>query len=100
MEGLGDKPFGRPAGVRKVDFAAIEEVRRLAQNPELAAYRVHAAVELEGFNLSRSTCGRILAQIREVYGYEKPRGGSTEKKAMPFASSRWHEFWSADVLPG
>jgi hypothetical protein len=66
MEGLGDKPFGRPAGVRKVDFAAIEAVRRLAQNPELGAYRVHAAVELEGFNLSRSTCGRILAQIREV----------------------------------
>jgi len=97
MEGLQDKPFGRPAGVRKVDFATIEAVRRLAQNPNIGAYRVHAALELEGFDLSRATCGRILAQIREVYGYEKPKSGSAEKRTMPFASSKWHEFWSADV---
>jgi putative transposase len=97
MEGLQDKPFGRPAGVRKVDFAAIEAVRKLAKNPGLGAYRVHAALELEGFDLSRATCGRILAQIREVYGYEKPESGGGEKRAMPFASSKWHEFWSADV---
>jgi transposase len=29
--GLEDKPFGRPAGVRKVRFAAIEALRRLAR---------------------------------------------------------------------
>ena len=29
--GLEDKPFGRPAGVRKVRFAAIEAVRKLAR---------------------------------------------------------------------
>lgn len=97
MEGLGDKPFGRPAGVRKVTFAAIEAVRRLAQNPNIGAYRVHAALELEGFNLSRATCGRILAQIREIYGYEKPKSGGGGKRAMPFSSLKWHEFWSADV---
>ena len=97
IEGLEDKPFGRPTGVRKVTFAAIEAVRKLAQNPELGAYRVHAALEQQGFKLSRATCGRILAQIREVYGYEKPKAGSKEKKEMPFASSTWHEFWSADV---
>ena len=30
IEGLEDKPFGRPAGVRKVRFAAIEALRKLA----------------------------------------------------------------------
>jgi transposase len=97
VEGLEDKPFGRPTGVRKVTFAAIEAVRKLAKNPELGAYRVHAALEQQGFKLSRATCGRILAQIREVYGYEKPKAGSKDKQEMPFASSTWHEYWSADV---
>ena len=31
IEGLEDKPFGRPAGVRKVRFAAIEALRKLAR---------------------------------------------------------------------
>ena len=35
--GLADKPRGRPAGVRKVTLAAIEEVRKLAQNPQISA---------------------------------------------------------------
>ncbi len=42
--GLEDKPRGRPSGVRKVDLAAIEEVRKLAQNPQIGAFRVHAAL--------------------------------------------------------
>ncbi len=95
--GLADRPHGRPAGVRKVDLAAIEEVRKLARNPQIGAFRVHAALKQKGFNLSRTTCGRILAQIREIYGYEKPKSGGGAKKEMPFASNRHHEFWTADV---
>jgi transposase len=97
VEGLKDKPHGRPAGVRKVTLAAIEEVRKVAQNPELGAFRVHAALKQKGFDLSRATCGRILAQVRKIYGYEKPKAGGTAKKEMPFASRRHHEFWTADV---
>jgi putative transposase len=97
VEGLGDRPHGRPPGVRKADFAAVEEIRKLARNPNLGAFRVHAALKQMGFDLSRATCGRILAQVREVYGYEKPEPGGGAKKAMPFAASRRHEFWSADV---
>jgi hypothetical protein len=55
--------------VRKADFAAVEAIRRLAQNPGLGAFRVHAALVQMGFDLSRATCGRILARVREVYGY-------------------------------
>jgi len=42
--------------------------------------------------LSRTTCGRILAQLREIYGYEKPKAGGGAKKPMPFASNRHHEY--------
>ena len=97
-QGLKDRPHGRPAGVRKVTLAAIEEVRKLAQNPQIGAFRVHAALKQKGFDLSRTTCGRILAQVREIYGYDKSgeaSGGS--KKPMPFASSRHHQYWTADV---
>ncbi len=83
--------------MRKVTLAAIEEVRKLAQNPELGAFRVHAALKQKGFNLSRTTCGRILAQVREIYGYDKPKSGGGTKKLMPFAASRHHEYWTADV---
>jgi putative transposase len=58
-EGLEDKPYGRPAGVRKVDLTAIEAVRRLQQNPELGEFRVHAALAQMGIHLSPATCGRI-----------------------------------------
>lgn len=95
--GLADKPHGRPVGVRKVTIAAIEEVRKLAQNPELGAFRVYSAMKQKGFDLSRATCGRILARVREIYGYEKPKSGGGEKKEMPFASNRHHEYWTADV---
>lgn len=97
FEALADGPPGRPPGVRKTDFAAIEAIRKLALNPGLGAFRVHAALEQMGFDLSRATCGRILAQIREVYGYEKPESGDGSKRAMPFAATERHEVWSAEV---
>lgn len=95
--GLKDKPHGRPARVRKVTITAIEEVRKLARNPRIGAFRVHSALKQKGFNLSRATCGRILAQLREMYGYEKPQSGGGAKKPMPFASNRHHEYWTSDV---
>ena len=97
LEGLGDGPSGRPPGVRKADFAAVEAIRKLAQNPGLGAFRVHAALVQMGFDLSSATCGRILAQVREVYGYEKPLAGGGARRVMPFAASERHEVWSADV---
>jgi len=97
VEGLGDRPHGRPPGVRKVDLKAIEAVRRLQRNPNLGAFRVHAALAQVGVHLSPRTCGRILATNRALYGLEKPKGPVREKKEMPFAASRRHQFWTADV---
>jgi putative transposase len=96
-EGLEDKPHGRPPGVRKVTLKAMEAVRRLQQNPNLGEFRVHAALAQVGIHLSPRTCGRILALNRELYGLEKPKGPSKEKKEMPFRATRRHQFWSADV---
>lgn len=97
VDGLEDKPHGRPPGVRKVDLSAIDAVRRLQENPNLGAFRVHAALKQVGIHLSRATCGRILAMNRKLYGLRKPKSGGGEKKPMPFAASGRHRFWSADV---
>jgi hypothetical protein len=61
VEGLEDRPHGRPPGVRRVDLKAIEAFRRVQQNPNLGAFRVHAALAQVGIHLSPRTCGRILA---------------------------------------
>jgi putative transposase len=92
--GLKDKPRG---GKRKVDLRAMNEVRKLQENPELGEFRVSAALAQLGIYLSPRTCGRILAINREFYGLEKPKRGSEEKKEIHFQSNRRHEIWSVDV---
>jgi putative transposase len=96
-EGLEDRRPGRPPGVRKVTLKAMEAVRRLQQNPHLGEFRVHAALAQIGIHLSPRTCGRILALNRELYGLEKPRGPVKEKREMPFAAKRRHQYWTCDV---
>jgi len=96
-EGLEDRPHGRPQGIRKVTLKAMEAVRRFQQNPHLGEFRIHAALAQIGIHLSPRTCGRILALNRELYSLEKPKGPAKEKKAMPFAARRRHQFWSADI---
>lgn len=80
-----------------MDLKAIEAVRRLQRNPNLGAFRVHAALAQVGIHLSPRTCGRILATNRALYGLDKRRGPVKEKREMPFAASRRHQFWTADV---
>ena len=92
--GLEDKPRG---GKRKVDLRTMNEVRKMQENPELGEFRVSAALAQLGIYLSPRTCGRILAVNRKLYGLEKPKRGSKEKKEMPFQSGRRHEIWSVDV---
>ena len=95
--GLEDRPHGRPPGVRKVTLKAMEAIRRFQENPHLGEFRIHAALAQIGIHLSPRTCGRVLALNRELYGLEKPKGPVKEKKEMPFAARRRHQFWSADV---
>lgn len=96
-EGLRDKPTGRPKGVQKVDLYAMNEVRKLMENPELGEFRIHAALERIGTYLSPRTVGRILAALREAEGLEKPSRGRKKKREMPFEASYRHEIWTSDV---
>lgn len=93
--GLEEQSHAR-TGVRKVDFKAVQEVKKLAENPLIGAYRVSAALEQMGIKLSRATCGRLLALHRDLYHLQvlhKPR----PKADMPFRATRRHEMWSVDI---
>ena len=76
-EGLDDKPRTRTRLALKTTLGAMHAVRELQRNPELGAFRVHAALKREGILLSPRTCGRIIAetmselvtgQMRETVG--------------------------------
>src|SRR5215210_8598254 len=85
------------AGVHKVDFRAMNEVRKMQENPELGEFRVHAALERMGIRLSPRTVGRILKANREAEGLARPSRGRKEKRGMPFEASYRHQFWTSDV---
>jgi putative transposase len=95
--GLDDKLRTRKRRAFKTTMGAMRRVRELQRNPELGAFRVHAALKREGIVLSPRTCGRIMALNRALYGLGKPKNAPKEKRAMPFAAQRRHQFWSVDI---
>ncbi len=96
---LDDKPSTPLRPAHKVTMSAISEVRKLVvESPELGAYRVRAALEQIGIELSQATCGRLLALNRHLYWLPHPKGGAPRQhKEMPFRASFRHEWWSVDV---
>jgi putative transposase len=97
-DGLEDRPPGRPKGVWKVDLATMNDIRRMQENPELGAFRIHAALEQKkGIQISARTVGRIMAVHCNLYGLEKPKRSPHQKKRMPFEAKRRHQIWTADV---
>jgi putative transposase len=54
--GLPDKPRTRKRRALKTDLRAVEAVRTLQQNPELGAFRMRAALQQLGIELSERTC--------------------------------------------
>jgi transposase len=94
--GLVDRSHAPHHPATKVDLAAMTAVRRLQGNPLLGAFRVHAALAQQGIDLSPRTCGRILARHRDL-GAPQPTRREREPRPMPFAASRWHQWWSVDV---
>jgi putative transposase len=88
--GMEDKSHAR-RGPRKVNIATIQEIKKLAENPLLGAYRVSAALEQMGIKLSRATCGRYLSVNRSLYHLQMPRR-PRPKAEMPFRAVRRHEY--------
>lgn len=98
--GLDNRPSSAPhKPARKAGMEAISEVRKLVrESPELGAFRVRAALEQLGIHLSQTTCGRLLALNRKLYGLPKPSGGAPrERKEMPYKAHFKHEIWSVDI---
>jgi transposase len=94
--GLVDRSQAPDHPATKVDLTAMTAVRRLQRNPLLGAFRIHAALAQQGIDLSPRTCGRILARHRDL-GVPRPIRHEGEPRPMPFAASRWHQWWSVDV---
>ncbi len=95
--GLHDHSHAPHHPATKVTLQAMYEVKKLAENPELGAYRVSAALEQMGIKLSRSTCGRLLSVNRDLYHLQMPRKGGRPKAQMPYRAERRHQFWSVDI---
>ena len=96
VAGLDEKPKTNK-GVRKTTLRIRNEIRKLQGNPLLGEYRVHAALLRMGIEVSPSTCGRIMAANRKLYGLEKPKLPPREKLEMPFKAVRRHQYWSCDI---
>jgi len=95
--GLEDKAQIPHQPVTKATLWAMNAVRKLQQNPELGAFRIHAALKQLGIHLSTRTCGRILARNRKLYGLRGPEAKPREPKPMPFKAHWRHEYWTVDV---
>jgi transposase InsO family protein len=95
--GLDDKDHTRHRLVLKADLSAMDEVRKLQVNPELGAFRIHAALKQLGIHLSTRTCGRILARNRKLYGLRGHEATPRKPKPMPFKAHWRHEYWTVDV---
>jgi putative transposase len=97
VKGLDDKSHAPKHPKRKVTLDAINEVRKLQENPELGEWRVHAALKDIGIKLSPRTCSRILPLNRNLYGMKGPQKEPDAPKTMPFRATRRHEIWTVDV---
>ena len=97
VRGLDDKSHAPKHPKRKMTLDAINEVRKLQENPELGEWRVHAALKDIGIKLSPRTCSRILALNRNLYGMKGPKKEPKAPKEMPFKASRRHEYGTVDV---
>jgi hypothetical protein len=50
-----------------------------------------------GIEVSPTTCGRIMAANRQLYGIETEPRKKRAKLDMPFKARRRQEYWSADI---
>ena len=97
IAGLEDKSHARTGPSHKADLRTMETVRKLQRNPELGAFRIHAALKQLGITLSTRTCGRILARNRKLYGLRRPEATPREPQPMPFKAGYRHQYRTVDV---
>ena len=97
VRGLADKSH---ANISKpgVDLPTRNLIRKKQEeNPLLGEYRMYAALKQLGISVPPRTCGRIMAENRQLYGIGPPQKEPHEPKPHPFSATFRHERWCLDI---
>ncbi len=86
VRGLEDKSHANTNRQPTVDLRTRSTIRKLQANSLLGEYRMHGALLQLGIRVSPSTCGRIMAENRQLYGIAKSHTEKKEPKPRTTAS--------------
>jgi len=97
VRGLSDKSHANTSKPG-VDLPTRNLIRKKQEeNPLLGEWRMYAALKQLGISVSPRTCGRIMAENRQLYGI-KPKPEEPHKpKPHPFKATARHERWCVDI---
>src|SRR5437763_1920009 len=71
--------------------------KKQEENPLLGEWRMYAALKQLGISVSPRTCGRIMAENRQLYGIKPPSKEPHQPKSHPFTAAARHERWCVDI---
>jgi putative transposase len=97
VRGLPDKSHANTSKPG-VDLPTRNLIRKKQEeNPLLGEYRMFAALKQLGLTVPPRTCGRIMAQHRQLYGLRPPAKEAHKPKPHPFHATSRHERWCLDI---
>jgi putative transposase len=97
VRGLSDKPHANTSKPG-VDLPTRNLIRKKQEeNPLLGEFRMYAALKQLGISVSPRTCGRIMAENRQLYGIKQQAGEPHKPKPHPFKATVRHERWCLDI---
>ena len=71
--------------------------KKQEENPLIGEWRMYAALKQLGISVSPRTCGRIMAENRQLYGIKPPPKEPRQPKSHPFKAASRHERWCLDI---
>src|SRR5437588_5674007 len=97
VQGLPDKSHANTSKPG-VDLPTRNLIRKKQEeNPLLGEWRMYAALKQLGISVSPRTCGRIMAENRQLYGIKPPPKEPHQPKPHPFKAASRHERWCVDI---
>lgn len=97
VRGLPDKSHAN-TGKLGVDLPTRNMMRKKQQeNPLLGEYSMYGALKQLGISVPPRTCGRIMAEHRQLYGLSAPPREERPPQPHPFKGTYRHERWCLDI---
>jgi putative transposase len=97
VQGLADKSHANTSKTG-VDLPTRNLIRKKQEeNPLLGEFRMYAALKQLGISVPPRTCGRIMAENRQLYGIKPPPKEPHQPKPHPFKALARHERWCLDI---